>query len=135
MSVPFRHEIICRYSDIDQQQHVNNVKYFDYLQDARVALLFSIWRSTMGDLQQVLVHQEMSYRKPLLLSISPIVVEVWVSKIGNSSYTLSYRVLDEHGDLSAEASTTLATLEPSTGRPTRIPDDLRALLEGLRIEA
>jgi acyl-CoA thioester hydrolase len=135
MSVPFRHEIICRYSDIDQQQHVNNVKYFDYLQDARVALLFSIWRSAMGDLQQVLVHQEMSYRKPLLLSVAPITVEVWVSKIGNSSYTLSYRILDDQGDLAAEASTTLATLDPPTGRPTRIPDDLRALLEGLRIEA
>ena len=135
MNVPFRHEIYCRYSDIDQQQHVNNVKYFDYLQDARVALLFAIWRSTMGDLQQVLVHQEMSYRKPLLLSVSPIVVEVWVSKIGNSSYTLGYRVLDHEGDLSAEASTTLATLDPESGRPSRIPDDLRALLEGLRIDA
>jgi acyl-CoA thioester hydrolase len=135
MTVPFRHEIFRRYSDIDQQQHVNNVKFFDYLQDARVALLFSIWRSTMGDLQQVLVHQEMSYRKPLLLSVAPIVVEVWVSKIGNTSYTLGYRVLDDNGDLAAEASTTLATLDPESGRPSRIPDDLRALLEGLRIDA
>lgn len=135
MTVPFRHEIIRRYGDIDQQQHVNNVVFFDYLQDARVALLFKIWHSTMGDLQQVMVHQEMTYRKPLLLSLDPIVVEVWVSKIGNSSYTLGYRILDDNGDLSAEASTTMATIDPATGRPTRIPDDLRAVLEGLRIDA
>ncbi len=135
MTAPFRHEIQRRYGDIDQQQHVNNVIFFDYLQDARVALLFSVWHSTMRDLQQVMVHQEMTYRKPLLLGIEPIIVEVWVSKIGNTSYTLSYRILDEIGDLSAEASTTMATIDPATQRPTRIPDNLRAVLEGLRIEA
>jgi acyl-CoA thioester hydrolase len=135
MTAPFRHEIQRRYGDIDQQQHVNNVIFFDYLQDARVALLFSVWHSTMRDLQQVMVHQEMTYRKPLLLGIEPIIVEVWVSKIGNTSYTLGYRILDEIGDLSAEASTTMATIDPVTQRPTRIPDNLRAVLEGLRIEA
>ena len=135
MTAPFKHEIIRRYGDIDQQQHVNNVVFFDYLQDARVALLFKVWHSTMGDLQQVMAHQEMTYRKPLLLSLEPIVVEVWVSKIGNTSYTLGYRILDEHGDLSAEAATTMATIDPAVGRPTRIPDDLRAVLEGLRIDA
>ena len=62
-------------------------------------------------------------------------MEVWVSKIGNSSYTLAYNVLDENASLAAEASTTLACVDPSTGRPTRIPDELRSLLEGLRINA
>ncbi len=135
MTVPFRHEIQRRYGDIDQQGHVNNVVFFDYLQDARVALLFSVWHSTMRDLQQVIVHQEMSYKKPLLLALEPVVVEVWVSKIGNTSYSLAYRVLDDNGDLAAEASTTLATIDPTTGRPARIPDNLRVVLEGLRIEA
>jgi len=135
MNAPFRHQVQRRYGDIDQQQHVNNVVFFDYLQDARVALLFSVWHSAMRDLQQVMVHQEMSYRKPLLLGLEPIVVEVWVSKIGNTSYTLSYRILDEHGDLSAEASTTMATIDPDSGRPTRLPANLRDVLEGLRIDA
>jgi acyl-CoA thioester hydrolase len=133
MITPFRYEVIRRYNDIDQQGHVNNVVFFDYLQDARVALLHKVWRSTMGEMQQVIVHQEMSYRKPLLLHIEPVIVEVWVSKVGNSSYTLAYNVLDENASLAAEASTTLACVDPSTGRPTRIPDELRSLLEGLRI--
>jgi acyl-CoA thioester hydrolase len=135
MITPFRYEVTRRYNDIDQQGHVNNVVFFDYLQDARVALLHKVWRSTMGEMQQVIVHQEMSYRKPLLLRIEPVIVEVWVSKIGNSSYTLAYNVLDENASLAAEASTTLACVDPSTGRPTRIPDELRSLLEGLRINA
>jgi len=134
MADPFRHEIIRRFGDIDQQRHVNNVVYFDYLQDTRVALFKDVWQSTMTDLQQVMVHQEMRYHKSLLLSPEPIVVETWVSKIGNSSYTLEYRVLDECGDLSAEASTTIACINPDTGRPARMPGDLRAVLEGLRID-
>ena len=69
MITPFRYEVTRRYNDIDQQGHVNNVVFFDYLQDARVALLHKVWRSTMGEMQQVIVHQEMSYRKPLLLRI------------------------------------------------------------------
>jgi acyl-CoA thioester hydrolase len=77
----------------------------------------------------------MSYRKPLLMSLEPIVVEVWVQKIGNASYTLGYRILDDNGDLAAEASTTMATIDPATGRPSRLPDDLRSVLEGLRIDA
>lgn len=135
MTAPFRYEIYRRYGDIDQLKHVNNVVYFDYLQDARVGLLFDIWHSTMRELQQVLVHQEMSHRKPLLMSLEPIVVEVWVRKIGNASYTLGYRILDDNGDLAAEASTTMATIDPATGRPSRLPDDLRDVLAGLRIEA
>jgi acyl-CoA thioester hydrolase len=135
MTVPFRHEIIRRFGDIDQQRHVNNVVYFDYLQDTRVALFQDVWQSSMRDLQQVMVHQEMRYHKSLLLSPEPIVVETWISKIGNSSYTLGYRVLDEVGDLSAEASTTIACINPDSGRPARIPSDLRSVLEGLRITA
>jgi acyl-CoA thioester hydrolase len=135
MTLPFRHEVSRRYSDIDQQQHVNNVVYFSYVQDARIALLFSAWQANMHDLHHVVVHQQMSYRKPLVISLAPVVVEVWVSDIGNSSYVLSYRLIDEHGDLAAESTTTMACIDPSTGRATRVPDDLRALLEGLRITA
>ena len=135
MTVPFRHEIIRRFSDIDQQRHVNNVVYFDYLQDTRVALFHEVWQSTMLEMHQVMVHQEMRYHKSLLLNLEPIVIEVWVSKVGNSSYTLGYRVLDEVGGLSAEANTTIACINPDTGRPVRIPSDLRTVLEGLRLDA
>jgi acyl-CoA thioester hydrolase len=135
MSAPFRHEVQRRYGDYDQQQHVNNVVYFEYVQDARIALLFAAWQSRKHDLHHVVVHQEMTYRKALAISIAPIIVEVWVSNLGNSSYALGYRLIDEHGDLAAEATTTMACIDPTTGRPTRVPDDLRAMLEGLRINA
>jgi acyl-CoA thioester hydrolase len=87
------------------------------------------------DFSQVVVKQEITHRKPLLLSPEPIVIETWVSHLGNSSYTVRYRIIDEAGDLAADASSVLAVVDPRTGRPVRIPAELRALLVPLTIPA
>ena len=52
-----------------------------------------------------------------------------MERIGNSSYTLGYRILDEHDDVAAEATTVMAVVDPETGRPIRMRDDLRGVLE------
>jgi len=49
--------------------------------------------------------------------------------MARSSYTIEYRLLDENGDVAAEGTTKLAVTDPSTGRPIRIPESLRAQLE------
>ena len=82
---------------------------------------------------QVVVKQEITHRKPLLLSPEPIIIETWIVHLGKSSYTIGYRILDEHGDLAAEASTLMAVVDPESGRPIRIHAELRALLEPLTI--
>jgi len=132
MGAPFSVTLERRFSDIDSQGHVNNVVYFDYLQDARVALLFDVWHAAMKDAAQVVVRAEIDYRRPLTLKREPVTVEVWVTRIGGSSYTLSYRVLDDDGSLAAEAVTVLATVDPATGKAIRLPESLRTVLEGLR---
>lgn len=121
-----------RFSDLDPLGHVNNVVFHDYLQEARVGLLQELDLVRGVTFAQVVVKQEMAHRKPLLYSAVPVRVEVWVERIGNSSYTLGYRVLDEHGDLAAEASTVMAVVDSETGRPVRMSDGLRAVLEGAR---
>ena len=42
-----RHDYAChvRFSDVDVYGHVNNVKYFEYYQEARLAFLSSLGRS------------------------------------------------------------------------------------------
>ena len=122
-----------RFSDLDPLGHVNNVVFHDYLQEARVGLLRD-FRLVHGEgFSQVVVKQEVTHRKPLLLAPEPVVIETWVAHLGNSSYTLKYRILDEHGDTAAEASTTLAVVDQVTGRPVRMSAELRAVLEPLTI--
>ncbi len=35
----YRYPMLVRWSDIDSYDHVNNVRYFDYFQEARIAFL------------------------------------------------------------------------------------------------
>lgn len=118
-----------RFSDLDPLGHVNNVVFHDYLQEGRVGLLRDLDFVRGPDFSQVVVTQELTHRKPLLYAPEPVVVEIWVERIGNSSYTLGYRILDEHGDVAAEARTVMAVVAPETGRPVRMSDELRAVLE------
>lgn len=127
----FRLPVYRRFSDLDPLGHVNNVVFYDYLQEARVQMLDRLGHMDVDTLAQVVVHQEMSFRKPLLLKPEPIVIETWVGQVRNSSYTIEYRILDEVGDVAAEATTRLACLDLSTGRPIRINPHLRQELVGM----
>jgi acyl-CoA thioester hydrolase len=123
-----------RFSDLDPLGHVNNVVFHDYLQEARVGLLQDFRLVHGQGFSQVVVKQEITHRKPLLLAPEPVVIETWVAHLGNSSYTLRYRIIDEHGDVAAEASTVLAVVDQESGRPVRMAPELRAVLEPLRIQ-
>ncbi|MFM1964530.1 MAG: hypothetical protein RL134_255 [Actinomycetota bacterium] len=123
-----------RFSDLDPLGHVNNVVFHDYLQEARVGLLRDFRLVHGHGVSQVVVKQEITHRKPLLLAAEPVVIETWVAHLGNTSYTLKYRIIDEHGDVAAEASTVLAVLDQESGRPVRMAAELRAVLEPLRIQ-
>jgi len=123
-----------RFSDLDPLGHVNNVVFHDYLQEARVGLLRDFRLVHGHGFSQVVVKQEITHRKPLLLAPEPVMIETWVARLGNSSYTLRYRIIDEHGDVAAEASTVLAVVDQESGRPVRMVAELRAVLEPLRIQ-
>jgi acyl-CoA thioester hydrolase len=122
-----------RFSDLDPLGHVNNVVFHDYLQEARVGLLRDLDFVRGEDFSQVVVQQEITHRKPLMYAPEPVIVEIWVDRIGNSSYTLGYRILDEVADLAAEASTVMAVVDAVSGRPIRMSDELRARLQPPRI--
>ena len=131
--VPLRVLVHRRFTDLDPLGHVNNVAYFDYLQEARIGLLKDIGLVKAESFAQVVVKQEISHLRPLLPSAQPLVVETWVEGLRNSSYTVRYRIIDESGDVAAVASTVCAVVDPDSGRPIRIHDELRALLEPLTI--
>ena len=129
----FRLQVYRRFSDLDPLGHVNNVVFHDYLQEARMGMVHDLDLVRSASFAQVVVKQEITHRKPLLLTPEPIVIETWVSHLGNSTYTIAYRILDETGDVAAEASSVMAVVDPATGRPVRMSAELRALLVPLTI--
>ncbi len=133
VELPLKVPVYRRFSDLDPLGHVNNVIFHDYLQEARMGLMRDLALVRSDSFAQVVVKQEVTHRKPLLLSPEPIIVETWVSHMGNSSYTIQYRILDEVGDVAAVASTLMAVVDPATDRPIRMSPQLRALLVPLTL--
>jgi acyl-CoA thioester hydrolase len=111
----FRHPVLVRWSDIDSYDHVNNVRYFDYLQEARIAFLSEAFATDdfFGTHPILLVSQTVDYLRPILLRHPPYDVEVWVETVGNSSYTLGSRIVDD-GAVYAKATSVCVAVDVET---------------------
>ena len=111
-----------RFSDLDPLGHVNNVVYHVYLQEARVILMDGIGAIVSAEFAQIVVKQEIRHIKPLSYSREPIMIEVSLTSLTRATYSLAYRILDENSELVAEATSQLAVIDPTSGRPIRIPE-------------
>ena len=99
-----RYQLNVRFSDVDLYRHVNNVKYFEYYQEARLALLGSLGRrdeAASSGFTTVVARIGVEYRRPILFRPEPYVVETWVKRVGTSSYTLGSEITDGGAVLSA----------------------------------
>lgn len=116
-----RHEYAChvRFSDVDVYGHVNNVKYFEYYQEARLAFLTSMGRAEEeGRFAVVVARVDVDYKRPILFRTEPYTVESWIDRVGNSSFGLSAEIKDGDTVLSrAEAVLVTFDLKTQTARP------------------
>lgn len=135
-----RHTYDChvRFSDVDVYGHVNNVKYFEYFQEARIAFILSLDEplfepSQESAMRQVVVRIDVDYKRPILFRPEPYAVVTWVTRIGTSSYDLACRILDGDGDetVYAQAEVRLVAFDTSTQRSRPLSDMERARLEAV----
>lgn len=125
-----------RWSDLDAYNHVNNVTWLEYLQEARVDMLFvhAPDREAEGLAEGVLVvRAEIDYRRPMTFRQAPYPIEMWVAKVGGASFTVAYEIADNDGAGSrtvyGRASTVLAPVDMVTGSPRRLSPVEREVLE------
>jgi acyl-CoA thioester hydrolase len=124
-----------RWSDLDAYAHVNNVTWLEYLQEARVDMLFvhAPERGAEGLADGVLVvRAEIEYRRPMRFRQEPYAIEMWVSKIGGASFTIGYEIAEKDEDgrrlLYGRASTVQAPVDMATGHSRRLNPTERAVL-------
>lgn len=89
----YRYRIDVRWSDLDSYGHVNNVKYYDYVQEARINFMTNTIGWEPGAVW-VVVRQDMEYAKPLDFRIDPYEVGTVVAAVGNRSFTLAAEIRD-----------------------------------------
>ena len=120
-----------RWSDQDPFQHVNNSAFLTYLEQARVEIFFSDAKdegvTTLSE-GVVVVRHEIDYKRPVIYSARPLIVECWISQLRAASYRVDYLVYD--GDtLAVTANSLLATYDIQAARPRRITPEERSYLE------
>ena len=120
-----------RWADQDPFQHVNNAAFLTYLEQARVEIFFSDAKdqgvTTLSE-GVVVVQHEIDYKRPVIYSARPLIVECWISQLRAASYRVDYRVFDGE-TLGVTANSLLATYDIRAARPRRITPDERAYLE------
>jgi acyl-CoA thioester hydrolase len=118
----------ARYSDLDPQWHVNNVRYLAYLEHARLSYLvhLGLWDGIdFNRLGLIVADIHIAYIAPMLL-FQKARVELRTSKIGNKSMTFTYRLLDEaNGALLATAETVMVGFDYNSQQSVPIPVDWR----------
>ncbi len=124
---------------MDPLNHVNNVAYVDYLQEARVDLLRSLGLRGALDEGVLVVRHRLTYVAPLVFRPAPVVVEVWVEDVRASAFTLGYEIReapsaeDPAGTVYLRATSLLAPFDFTTDRPRRLRPEERDALAGLLV--
>ena len=108
-----------RWGDLDAFGHVNNATYLVYAQEARYA-----WSKM---LEMVVARAEVDFVAPIYTGDLYLDIEIWVNKIGNSSFGLTYEM--KNGDeLVARVKTVQVTVSMETKKSRPINDAEREFL-------
>lgn len=111
---PHRYPLTVRWSDLDSYGHVNNVRYYDYVQEARIAVMTSALDWSDGVVWFV-VRQDVDYLAPLDFRREPYEVATSVVALGRRSFTLAAEIRDPaSGIVFARARTVAVGREPLT---------------------
>lgn len=155
--------VAVRYSDLDDQGRVNNAVFFTYFEQGRIGFFDALRqhgreaaaRGAIPDepanprmaqvrpgasddrleLPLVIVEASCVYRRPIM-SLAPISVGMRTTLLRRASLILEYAVCDApHGLLYATGSTTVACIDPASGRPQGLPAWTVAALRELEPDA
>src|SRR5437867_5249707 len=126
----FTTDIQMRFRDIDGMGHVNNAVYLSYIELARTQFYMQhANRRTLDEIDFILAHVEIDFESQATWG-DQIQVAVWPSKIGNSSFTLSYEIKEKRsGRILARAKSVLVSYDYEKKKSKPISDDFRSLLQ------
>jgi acyl-CoA thioester hydrolase len=126
----FTTDIQMRFRDIDGMGHVNNAVYLSYVELARTQFyMHQANKRTLDEIDFILARVEIDFESQATWG-DQIQVAVWPSKIGNSSFTLSYEVKEKRsGRILARAKSVLVSYDYERRKSKPIPDEFRTLLQ------
>ena len=115
----FQSKQYVRWGDLDAFGHVNNATYLVFAQEARFA-----WSKMI---EMVVARAEVDFIAPIYTGDIYLDVEIWVNKIGTSSFGVTYEM--KNGDeLLAVVKTVQVTVSMETKKSRPLNDAEREFL-------
>ena len=134
---PISTEIKVNWGDMDALGHVNHSVYAKWMETVRMMYFSEIGMMNLHDdsnIGPILARIEIDYKLPIVFP-DVVTVSTSVSRIGNSSFDMRYKIESQsnNGKSAATGSVVCVVLDYSSGIPHKIPLKLRksiARLEG-----
>ena len=113
-------------SDIDEQNHVNNTVYLRWVQEVATAHWQAIASSDAQEgIGWVVLRHEIDYKAPACLG-DEVVLRTWVGKATRLTFERFTEILrSSDRQLLSKARTLWCPINAQSGRPVRVPVDVR----------
>ena len=124
-------QLQIRWADLDAFRHVNNATYLVYMQEARADFTW-FSRKVKGEKpildDMVVARAEVDFIEPIHSVDIPLDVEIYIEKIGNSSFAMVYET-SQAGTLRAKGNTVHVGADMETEKSTPLRGYEREYLE------
>ena len=112
--------------DIDDQNHVNNTVYLRWVQNVATAHWQALAsRQSQDTIGWIVLRHEIDYKAPATLG-DEIVLRTWVGKASRITFERFTEIRRKSdGQLLSQARTLWCPINEQTGRPTRVPAEVR----------
>ena len=136
MAKTYTCEIEVRWADFDQLGHVNNVKYLEYAQEARIRFFAACLQEAFGrrESRMVIRKNDVEYLRPYDDLTEPLHIDIELIRIGRTSYTVRHRMHNASGVVFATADAVMVNFDPRTGTSVPMSDPERAALADYLVE-
>lgn len=129
-------EVVIRFSDTDAMGHVNNARYFHYMEEGRVEYIRRLFpEKSMKDSFEcfpfILGKIECSFRSPAFTG-EVLQVNLGVTDIGNKSFTIQYELIEKLTQrIVAEGSSVLVMYDYKNHKTIPISDEFIQKIENV----
>jgi acyl-CoA thioester hydrolase len=124
-------EIPVQWGEMDAFQHVNNVVYFRYFENARIAYfekldVIELMKSTW--IGPILAATSCRFKAPLTYP-DKVLVAAKVTAIEKDRFMMDYRVVStKHQKLAAEGDGVIVTFNYRENKKVLVPEELRLMI-------
>lgn len=111
------------WGDMDALGHVNNTRYFDYFQEARIEWLKELNFTMTESTGPIVIHIACTYLKPVIYPAT-LVLKSAVHSLGNSSLMMDHDIYQD-GVLMTQGTSKIVWVDYTKNKSIPLPQKIR----------